>query len=142
MGTMSLGGKGADTSKPKVLPFSSFDSNDSSTEEKMKICMASFDDVANFSESAKEIAWKVNAFLEEVNEIFGSDSVTKESFSVRLGKHPWFEENDREVKYSPSQNRINILPVSNKMPRVDDASWSGGHDYSSWGKAGGNSSAG
>merc|ERR1712039_911503 len=113
------GGGDTFTPLPTILPFGTYNPSDGDAEQKMHLCMASFDDVANFSASPKDAAAKVETFIKEANAVFGNDHEVKQSFAQRLSNHPWFDDNGQGIRYDRSKNQITISSLSAKQQRMD-----------------------
>jgi len=99
---------------PCLLPLSMFSEEDTA-EKKMEICYAAFEDLIVSHDPAsngKGVVWMVRSLVREINNIFGEHSAPLQEFSYRLGKHPWFAENEQGLRWQASKGRMNISKVT------------------------------
>jgi len=103
---------------PRLLPLSYF-SDDDTTEAKLDLCFAAFEDILenhNPEATGKGMVWMVRSLVKEVNDVLADDIEAKQAFGNRLRKHPWFAENGQLVRWQASKNRINISKMSPSTP--------------------------
>jgi len=99
---------------PKLLPLSYFDGHDTD-EQKMELCYAAFEDLLENHDAeatGKGVVWMVRSLVREINQVFEGNNEAKQAFAWRLGKHPWFRENEQQVKWQVSRALIQISKVS------------------------------
>merc|ERR1712087_885183 len=105
---------GAFEDGPRLLPLSYFEGHDTD-EQKMELCYAAFEDLLENHDpvsTGKGHVWMVRSLVREINQVFEGNNEAKQAFSWRLGKHPWFRENQQQVKWQTSRNLIQISKVS------------------------------
>merc|ERR1712217_739606 len=95
---------------PKLLPLSYFEGHDSD-EQKMELCYAAFENLLETHDpvgSGLGFPLMIRSLIREINTIFEGNNEAKQAFAWRLGKHPWFRENNQMVKWQSSRNLIQI----------------------------------
>merc|ERR1711920_112504 len=99
---------------PKMLPLSYFEGHDTD-EQKMELCYAAFEEMLETHDPVSTgfgYPLMVRKLIREINEVFEGNTEAKQAFAWRLGKHPWFRENEQMVKWQSSRNLIQVSKVS------------------------------
>jgi len=84
---------------------------DGNVQATLALCMGAFEDLLHTQQLGGDLVETVCGFATEVNQVLGDDRNAKHAFSMQLARHPWFAENWHEVRYKPSQNTIEIVPI-------------------------------
>lgn len=99
---------------PKQLPLSMFGPDDT-TQQKLEICYAAFDDLINNHDAEKtgySMIIMIRKLIMEVNDIFGDDEDSLMQWVAHLRKFQWFRDNNQMVKWQASKRRVNVSKVS------------------------------
>jgi RNA recognition motif-containing protein len=103
---------------PKQLPLSLFNPSDG-PKQKLDVCIAAFEDLLkNHNADATGISMilMIRKLVMEVNDIFGEDEETLQTWCQHLRVYPWFRENMQVVKWQASKKRVNISKISSNQP--------------------------
>merc|ERR1712083_517869 len=101
---------------PKMLPLSYFEGHDTD-EQKMELCYAAFEEMLETHDPVSTgfgYPLMVRKLIREINEVFEGNTEAKQAFAWRLGKHPWFRENDQMVKWQASRSLIQVSKFGEK----------------------------
>jgi len=103
---------------PKQLPLSLFAPTDG-PKQKLEICYAAFEDLLNNHNpdvSGVSMILMIRKLVMEVNDIFGEDEESLQTWCQHLRTFPWFRDNMQVVKWQANKKRVNISKISPNQP--------------------------
>jgi len=99
---------------PKQLPLSMF-SKDDTPQKMLDICYAAFEDLLynhDAEATGHSMIIMIRQLVFEVNDLFGEDETSLQTWFGHLRQCQWFRENDQMVKWQASKKRVNISKVN------------------------------
>jgi len=103
---------------PKQLPLSLFGPGDT-PKQKLEVCYAAFEDLLNNHNpdvTGVSMILMIRKLVMEVNDIFGDDEDSLQTWCQHLRLFPWFRENQQIVKWQANKKRVNISKISSNQP--------------------------